>query len=226
MTAAGAKDGDVDLYEGLMTTRAMRRFSAEPVTDAEVERILAAAVQAPSGGNIQPYQFLVVTDAETRAALGAIYRRAYDRYEPAVLRLVPPFTDGAARRRHERSWAASRHLADTIGDAPVHVLVLVPRISMTVTDDDGDMDVGSVLASVYPAVQNAILAARSMGIGTCLTTVYRIHEDEVRAACSIPDRYDVVALLPLGRPTGRWGVAARRPASSITSWNTFGARRT
>jgi nitroreductase len=195
------------------------------VTDDEVERILAAAVQAPSGGNIQPYQFVVVTDAAKRAALGEIYRRAYDRYEPAVQKLVPPFKDDEARKRHERSWAASRHLADTIGDAPVHVLVIVPRITMTVTDEQGDMDVGSVLASVYPAVENAILAARSMGIGTCLTTVFRIHEDEVRAVCDIPDRYEVVALLPLGRPTGKWGVAARRPAPSITSWETFGNRR-
>jgi nitroreductase len=215
----------MDLYEGLMTTRAMRRFSDEPVTEDEVERILAAAVQAPSGGNIQPYQFVVVTDASKREALGQIYRRAYDRYEPAVLKLVPPFKDDEARRRHERSWAASRHLADTIGSAPVHVLVIVPRITMAVTDDEGDMDVGSVLASVYPAVENAILAARSMGIGTCLTTVFRIREDEVRAVCDIPDRYDVAALLPLGRPTGKWGVAARRPAGSITSWDTFGNRR-
>ena len=119
----------------------------------------------------------------------------------------------------------SRHLAETIGSAPVMVLVLAPRISMTVRDADGDMDVGSVLASVYPAVQNLVLAARSMGIGTCLTTVYRIHEAEVRAVCAIPDRYDVVALLPLGRPTGRWGVAPRRPAPSLTSWNTFGNKR-
>jgi nitroreductase len=214
-----------ELYEGLMTTRAMRRFTEEPVTDEEVERILAAAVQAPSGGNIQPYQFLVVTEPERRASIGAIYLRAYDRYEPAVLALFPPMEDPDAQRRHERNWAMSRRLAETIGSAPVMVLVLAPRISMTVRDADGDMDVGSVLASVYPAVQNLALAARSMGIGTCLTTVYRIHEAEVREVCGIPDRYDVVALLPLGRPTGRWGVAPRRPARSLTSWNTFGERR-
>lgn len=214
----------VELYDALMTTRAMRRFTAEPVTDDEIERILAAAVQAPSGGNIQPYQFLVVTDPERKAAIGELYRRAFDRYEPAVLALIPPFADEELRRRHERGWAASRHLADTIGAAPALVLVLMPRISMTVTDDDGVMDVGSPYASVYPAVQNLILAARSMGIGTVLTTVYRIHDEEVRAVCNVPDRYEVAALLPLGRPTGRWGVAPRRPAPSLTSWNEFGQR--
>jgi len=212
----------VDLYDGLMTTRAIRRYTDEPVTDEEIERILAAAVQAPSGGNIQPYQFLVVTAPDKRRAIGAIYKRAYDRYEPAVQKLVPPFKDDAARQAHERSWAASRHLADTIGSVSAMVLVLMPRISMSVVDEDGPMDVGSTYASVYPAVQNLVLAARSLGIGTVLTTVYRIHEDEVRAVCEIPDRYEIAALLPLGRPAGNFGVAPRRPARSLTSWNTFG----
>ncbi|MEY2406729.1 MAG: hypothetical protein QOG39_1645, partial [Acidimicrobiaceae bacterium] len=177
------------------------------------------------GGNIQPYQFLVVTDPERKAAIGDIYRRAYGRYEPAVLALIPPFKDEKAQRQHERSWAASRHLAETVGDAPAMVLVLMPRISMTIADDLGAMDVGSPYASVYPAVENLILAARSMGIGTVLTTVFRIYEDEVRAVCAIPDRYEIAALLPLGRPTGTWGVAPRRPAASLTSWNEFGQKR-
>lgn len=213
------------LYEGLMTTRAMRRFTDEPVTYTEIESILAAAVQAPSGGNIQPYQFLVVTDAERRAAIAELYLRAYERYEPAVLALVPPIADDEARRRHERNWRLSRQLAESIGQVPAMVLVLVPRISMTVVDEHGEMDVGSVYASVFPAVQNLILAARSLGIGTCLTTVFRIHEQEVRAVCGVPDRYEIAALLPLGRPVGRWGVAPRRPAPTLTSWDTFGNRR-
>jgi hypothetical protein len=58
-----------------------------------------------------------------------------------------------------------------------------------------------------------------------LTTVYRIHEDEVRAVCNIPERYEIAALLPLGRPTGSWGVAPRRPARTLTSWNEFGTKR-
>src|SRR3954471_23698692 len=120
----------VELYEGLMTTRAMRHFSDAPVADEEITPILAAAVQAPSGGNIQPYQFVVVTDADKRAAIGELYRRAYDRYEPAVLKLIPRFPDDAAQRRHERNWASSRHLAETIGTAPAMVLVVMPRISM------------------------------------------------------------------------------------------------
>ena len=209
----------VDLYEALMTTRAMRRYSDEPVTDEQVEACLRAAVQAPSGGNIQPYQFLVVRDPDLRARLGEIYLRAWNRYAPAVT----AGDEGALRSGMLR---ASDHLANNIGRAPVLILVLMPDIEMKVTDADGEMDVGPVEASVYPAVQNLILAARSQGLGTVLTTVYRIHEDEVREVCGIPDRYKVVAMLPLGHPTGRWGVAPRRPFEKLTSWDRFGNKRT
>jgi nitroreductase len=215
-----------ELYDALMTTRAMRRFRDDPVPDEVVEAVLAAAVQAPSGGNIQPYQFVVVTDPDRRARLGELYLRAWERYEPAVAAVTPPPRSEEAAASQRRNVAASDHLARTIGTVPpVLVLVLVPKISMVVTDDDGEMDVGPVYASVYPAVQNLILAARAFGLGTVLTTVYRVYEDDVRAVCDIPDRYEVGAMLPLAYPTGSWGRAPRRPAGSITSWDTFGRRR-
>jgi nitroreductase len=214
-----------ELYDALLTTRAMRRFADRPVADEVVEAVLRAAVQAPSGGNIQPYQFLVVTDPERRANLAGIYLRAWERYQPAVAAVTPPARTDEAARAQRRNIEASDHLARTLGEVPVLVLVLVPRISMAVSDEQGEMDVGPVYASVYPAVQNLILAARAHGLGTVLTTVYRVYEDEVRAVCDIPDRYEVAALLPLGHPTGRWGVAPRRPAHSVTSWESFGQRR-
>jgi nitroreductase len=214
-----------ELYDALLTTRAMRRFTDEPVPAEVVEAVLRAAVQAPSGGNIQPYQFVVVTDPDKRARLAQLYLRAWERYEPAVAKVTPPPRSEEAAASHRRNLAASDHLARNLGRVPVLVLVVVPRISMAVEDGEGVMDVGPVHASVYPAVQNLVLAARAFGLGTVLTTVYRIYEDEVRAVCAIPDRYEVAALLPLGHPTGRWGIAPRRPAASITSWDTFGAGR-
>lgn len=214
-----------DLYEGLLTTRAMRRFTDEPVSDEQIRACLRAAVQAPSGGNIQPYQFLVVTDPDLRRHVGRIYLAAWRRYAPAVAAVTPPAKDEDAARRHARNVAASDELARSLGDVPVHVLVLMPKISMVVSDEQGDMDVGPTYASVYPAVQNFVLAARAHGLGTVPTTVYRIYEDQVRELLGIPDRYEVVALLPLGHPKGRWGVAPRRPAETLTSWNRFGERR-
>lgn len=215
----------MDLYEALMTTRSMRRMSDEPVGDEVIQRILRAAVQASSGGNIQPYQFMVVTDADIKKQLAAIYRRAHERYRPAVQAITPPPKDAAAERRMERIWAAVEHLVSNLADVPVMVLVLVPRISMDLHDDEGTMDIGSVYASVYPAVQNLILAARGEGLGTVLTTLLRVYEAEAREVCGIPERYEVAAMLPLGVPLGNWGVAHRRPAERLTSWNHFGNRR-
>jgi nitroreductase len=215
----------MDMYEGIVTTRAIRRFTDEPVTDEEVVTCIRAAVQGPSGGNIQPWQFLVVTDPEVKADLGDIYRRAYARYEAALLPLVPRFQREEDQDSWDRTLAASRHLAGHLADASVLVLAIMPAISMTLTDDDGDLDVGTPFASVYPAVQNLMLAARSMGIGSALTTVYRIYQDEVRALLGIPERQEVVALVPMGHPAGRFGVARRGPAEAITHWNRFGQKR-
>jgi nitroreductase len=215
----------MDLLEALTTTRAVRRFTAEPVTDAEIAHCIRIATQAPSGGNIQPWQFLVVTDPALKRAVGAVYRRAYDRYEPALLAAMPAFRSAEDERAFTRMTRASRHLADHMGEVPAMVLVLMPNISMTLRDAEGALDVGTPFASVYPAVQSFMLAARGLGIGTTLTTVYRIYQDDVRALCGVPERYEIVALLPMGRPQGRFGIGRRRPAEQATHWNRFGAKR-
>jgi nitroreductase len=215
----------MDLFEALGTTRAVRRFTDAPVTAEEVMTCIRAAVQGPSGGNIQPWQFLVVTDPGTRRALGDVYRRAYDRYEPALLQARPPARSPEDEASFGRMRRASRHLAEHLGDAPVLILVLMPNISMTLGDAEGPLDVGTPFASVYPAVQNLMLAARGLGIGTTLTTVYRIYQDEVRALCGIPERYEIVALVPMGRPQRPFRVGRRRPAEQVTHWERFGRRR-
>ncbi|HEY3190779.1 MAG TPA: nitroreductase family protein [Solirubrobacteraceae bacterium] len=216
----------MDLFEALETTRSVRRFTDAPVTDDEIMTCIRAATQAPSGGNIQPWQFLVVRDAGTKRAIGDVYRRAYDRYEPALLRVRPPARSAEEEASFQRMVRASRHLAEHLGEAPALVLVLMPNISMTLADDRGPLDVGTAFASVYPAVQNLMLAARGLGIGTTLTTVYRIYQDEVRAACGIPDRYEIVALVPMGRPRRPFRVGRRRPLEQVTHWERFGSKAT
>ncbi|TMA79599.1 MAG: nitroreductase family protein [Deltaproteobacteria bacterium] len=215
----------MDLFEALTTTRAVRRFTAEPVTEDEILQCIRVATQAPSGGNIQPWQFLVVTDPETKRAIGDVYRRAYARYEPALLAVRPPARSAEDEEAFSRMLRSSRHLAEHMGEAPVMVLFLMPNISMALRDAGGELDVGTPFASVYPAVQSFMLAARGLGIGTTLTTVYRIYQDEVRALCGIPERYEIVALVPMGRPRGRFVVGRRRPAEQVTHWNRFGTKR-
>ena len=88
------------------------------------------------------------------------------------------------------------------------------------------MDIGRLDASVYPAVQNFCLAARALGIGTALTTVIRIHTDEVLELLGAPaGRYEIAAFIPMGRPAGKFGIAPRKPATAVTHWNRWGDKR-
>jgi nitroreductase len=208
-----------------MTTRAIRRYTDAPVTDEEIVTCLKAAVQAPSGGNIQPWQFLVLRDADLKRAVGDIYLRAWNRYRPAVQKMMPPPRDESGAKRLERIIASSQHLADHFGESPALVAFLMPNISMTLSDEQGPMDTGTPYASVFPAVQNFMLAARALGIGTTLTSVYRIYQAELRKLCDIPENFEVVAIVPMGRPRGRFGVAPRRPAEAVTHWDRFGNKR-
>jgi len=216
----------MELYDALLTTRAMRRYRDDPVTDDEIERCLRAAQQAPSGGNLQPWQYLIVTDPERRARVGELYKSAYDRYERTLLAMTPRFRTPEDEASWRRTAEASRHLADHFGEAPALVLFLLPMIEWMPADDEGRMDIGPLYASVYPAVQNFMLAARGLGIGTTLTTVFRIYQDEVRASCTIPKRYEVVAMIPMGRPRKPFRPGrGRRPIEQVTHWNRFGNRR-
>ena len=200
----GTDTEPVELYDALMTTRAMRRFTDEPVADADIEACLRAAVQAPSGGNIQPYQFLVVTDPDQRARLGEIYLQGL-----GALRAGRRRGDAAGRateeaaRRHARNVAVSDDLARSLGvGAGPRARADAEASRWASPTTTGAMDVGPTEASVYPAVQNLILAGRARGLGTVLTTVYRIHQDEVRERVRHP------------RPLRGRGAAADRPPTA------------
>lgn len=207
-----------------MTTRAMRRYTDRAVSDADIETCLRAAQQAPSGGNVQPQQYLVLTDPAQRAIAAKWYRTAYDRYEASLPE--PTFRDEAAAASWRRTSTASRHLADHLDDAPVLVLFLQPVIPWGSRDEQGELDIGRLDASVYPAVQNFCVAARALGLGTALTTVIRIHADDVLEELGVPaGKYEIAALVPVGHPSGSFGIAPRKPAAAVTHWNVWGDKR-
>jgi nitroreductase len=136
------------------------------------------------------------------------------------------FRDAAEQARWTRGLALARHLADHLAEVPALVFFLQPLIPWGGQDADGPLDIGRLDASVYPAVQNFCLAARSLGLGTAFTTVIRVYGAEVLAALGVPEgRYEVAALIPLGHPTGSFGVAPRKPADAVTHWDRWGDRR-
>jgi nitroreductase len=215
----------MDAIEAIMTARAIRRYTDAVVTDEEIETCLRAAQQAPSGGNVQPQQYLVVTDPDIKQRLGAEYLGAYERYEK-TLPQPSDFADPDQAASWERSMRASRHLAEHCGEAAAIVVFLQPMIPWTPSDEDGEMDIGRLDASVYPAVQNFCVAARALGIGTALTTVIRIRTAEVLGLLGVPEgRFEIAAFVPMGRPAGNFGVAPRKPAAAVTHWNRWGDKR-
>ena len=216
----------VDAIEAVMTTRAIRRFTADEVSDDDLRTCLRAAQQAPSGGNVQPQQYVVVRDPDVKARIADLYRSAYERYEK-VLGTPPSFRSPDDEASWTRTRDASDYLAAHLAEVPVLVLFLQPIIPWAPRDEQGEMDIGRLDASVYPAVQNFMIAARSCGLGTALTTVIRIHTTEVLEVLGVPDtsRYEIAALVPVGRPVGKFGVARRKPAEAVTHWDRWGDRR-
>ena len=207
-----------DAIHTIMTTRAIRRFSDRAVSREDLQTCLRAAQQAPSGGNVQPQQYVVITDDEPRTMLAGWYQKAFDRYEASLPERV--FKTPEQQASWDRTRAASRYLADHLDEAPAIVLFLQPLIPWGGVDDEGTLDIGRLDASVYPAVQNFCLAARSLGLGTALTTVVRIYGDEVLMALGVPEgKYEIAACVPIGHPRGKFGVAPRRPFEKATHWN-------
>ncbi len=192
----------MDVFEAIRTTRAMRRLDADkPVSDADLWTILEAATKAPSGGNGQPLRWLVVKDAEKRAKLGEIYKKSWAPVAEMYRKRTP-----AEDTTTNRVLNSADYLGEHMGDAPV---ILVPCAK------NGDP------ASVYPGVQNLFLAARALGLGTTLTTVHKLNEQEVRDVLGIPDDVATFALIPVGYPTGKWGEAERRPVEEVVYWDAW-----
>ena len=116
---------------------------------------------------------------EARAAMADLYLRGWRRYRPAMVAALPPFPTAEAEGSFRRSVELSEHLAEHLADTP-SVLFCLASYESTLADDEGPLDIGTLHASVFPAVQSFILAARDLGLGTTLTTVFRVHNDEVR----------------------------------------------
>jgi nitroreductase len=187
--------------------------------------MLLAATKAPSGGNLQPWRFLVVRDAATRGAIADIYRRAWEVYEATTRRLA----HGILGKPGERALRAGAHLAATLGDVPVLIVIAIADLSAALRGSNpelGRLDkAGVVYASVYPAVQNLLLAASALGLATRLTTLYRLHEAELKALLDIPDTIETVALVPVGYADGPHRRRKRRPLGQVVYWDRWGCRR-
>ncbi len=200
-----------DLFEIIGTTRSMRRLKPDPVPPDLVRQILEAGTCAPSGGNMQRWRFLVIKDPAIKQAVGALYKRAWDETVAPRYRAGEP-APGTSRERFLRMLDAAQYLADHIQEAPVWI---VPCLQ-------GETPTRTAGSSIYPAVQNMLLAARALGLGATLTTLYLNFEKEAEAALGLPADWHSYAILPIGYPMGRFGPVRRISLADVVFEDRWG----
>jgi nitroreductase len=198
---------DMPVGEAMFTQRSIRRFRPDPLPLDDLHLIVEAAVRAPNGGNRQPARFLILTDRALIQQFGTLYHEAWwakrrDEGQPWTTRDAIP----EAQRTH-RSAAL---LADEIKDAPAIVLAF--------TSGRGGA------SSVIPAVQNLMLAARALGIGSVPTTLHPTVLERVYALLGIPSDAEFHLCIPLGYPRGKFGPTQRLPTSETTFLNRWDQR--
>ena len=193
-----------ELRETMSTLRAVRRLRPDPIPTDVVRRVLEAATWAPSGGNRQPWRVIVVREKARLQRLGRLYREEWTAYSARYPR------DGALGG----ALRAGDHLAERFAEVPVLFVFCFDPDELAITDRG--LARPSVVggASVYPAVQNLLLACRAEGLGCVLTTLLCAREREVKEILSIPEPWGTAAAVPAGRPVGRGhGPISRRPDS-------------
>lgn len=195
----------MSLAEAIYSMRAIRRVKPDPIADEDIELILDAARQAPNGGNAQPWHFLIVQDRGQIRRFAPLYREAW-----WAKRADVGITDPEDERLQTPVMRSARRLADEIGEAPLLIFLCATAPG------------ASSAASVIPAVQNMLLAARALGIGGNITTLHPSVDARVRSIFNIPEGAQIVYCVPMGYPKGRFGSLNRRPLSAIVSQNRWG----
>jgi len=206
----------MDLYDAMRCAPTSRRFKPDPVPEEVLLRILDSARFAPSGGNRQGWRVVAVQDSERRAALRELYLprwRAYLEQTGAAAILAAPESFDAAAVRGIR---AANDYAERLEQVPLHLVVGVRLEDLAVTD--AGLPRQSIVggASIYPFVQNLLLAARAEGLGAALTTLLVPAEAEVKALLGIPDGIALAAHIGVGHRAEEWPRSlARKPVSEF-----------
>jgi nitroreductase len=205
----------MDVYEALYTTRMMRRMKPDAIPMESQCRIVDAAIRAPNGGNAQRWHFLAVDDPALKAQIAELYRSGREREYADIAggALGQALDEDEVRRaeRLRRIKSSGDYFVAHFADTPLLLFAFA-------VDDHGG-------ANIYPAIWSALLAARAEGIGGVMTTVLRYEEDAVCRLLEVPrdEGWHMTAMVALGYPLGRWGVAVnRRPVHEVSSRNRWG----
>src|SRR5579872_2897066 len=203
-------DSGTDLFEIIHTTRSMRRLKPDPVPDELIVKILEAGLSAANGGNVQNWRFMVIKDRLIKEQVQRYYKQAFDESVGPRYRGEPPA--GVTPEHYARQGSAVEYLTDHFAEAPVWIVACLA---------DG-MPGRASGASIYPAVQNMLLAIRALGLGSTLTTRHLQFEKETEAALGLPPGVHSYAILPVGYPMGRFGPVGRGKLADIVYQDKWG----
>lgn len=204
------------LEEAMRTQRAIRRLKPDPVEDALVLRLIELALKAPTGSNAQSWEFVVVKDRVVKRALGRLNRQAWRIYGGIGRRIARRANDEAALRIID----AVQWQADHFEEVPVIVVACLRGVIPAWPP----MATASLYGSIFPSVQNLLLAARAAGLGAALITLPLWSRFLARRVLGLPWTIAPCAVVPLGWPTGRYGPTTRRPVGEVVSLDRYGNR--
>jgi len=186
--------------EAMYTQRAIRRLKPDPISDEDIKTLIDAAQKAPNGGNQQPARFLVLKDREIIKKFGALYHEAW-----WAKRKDQGWNGPEDIPKDNKTMQSAMRLADEIKDAPLIVLGCSLRPGME--------------NSVFPPIQNLMLAARCLGIGSTFTTLHPTVMERVHDLLGIPKDISVLCCIPLGYPRGNFGPTVRKASSEVTYYD-------
>jgi nitroreductase len=212
----------IDLYEAMSTLRAVRRLKKDPIPDAVLDRVLTAATWAPTGGNAQPFRMLVVQNHDKKQVLGNLYAERWAQFAGMYRARLTGLPE-AQLLAQERIIASGDYLATHFADCPCIIVFCFNPKAMAITDRK--LDRVSVVGggSVYPAVQNLLLACRKEGLGCVLTTLLCECEEQVRELLGIPDPWGTAAAIPIGYPIGKGhGPITRQGIGQLVNLDSWG----
>ena len=205
----------MELYDAMSTLRAVRRLRPDPIPEEVLDRVFTAATWAPTGGNVQPWRIIAVRDAAKKQALEDLYRPRWQGYVPSYrqrMASMPP----QQQAKSERTLAAGDYLSEHMHEAPVLAVFCYNPHIMAITDEDQPRPSVVGGGSVYPSVQNLLLACRNEGLGCVLTTLLCMDEPAVKVLLEMPDDWYTCAHVPIGYPVGGGhGRIARRPKEKM-----------
>jgi nitroreductase len=212
---------DPGLFEILYSTRAMRRLKPDPIPEATLKKIVDAGIRAPSGGNVQEWAFLLVRDPALKTFIRDHYWQTWQRIGSQAAFSLDDLPPAQRRMLH-----AATVLADHLNEAPVLLLACahkeytpiaqmqVPRANLL-----------AVHGSIFPAVQNILLACRALGIGATLTTIHSFFEKALKEKLGVPDKMEIAAMIPMGYPRGKFGPVSRNPVEEVMHWDRWGQQQ-